>query len=338
MDAKSLRNLLGDIRQLECDRYTIKQTIEKLQSSKKSTPHKEFIMEPILITQEATKYSDIVKRKVANYEHLRLLILSAIPSVLIWISSKSFFVGLFFFILILAIRFLITLVTSALEFGVDGVTKKTKDTQYKKEYEKELIAYKKQSTAAEHKYKNQLANVKKHNSIVDFQISKLEETDLMINEALNALYRKCGIRDNYRGLIPVCRFCYYIDSGLRTYLEGNGGMYEYYEDELYKRTITDKLDTIRASLDDINYQLGNIQKNQALTVEAISQSQRVSQNILNSTNQLLKQSQKQSKELSEIQMSSALAAYHAEATSRSVQAMERVQKEAFDYEHPNSWK
>ncbi|MBE6611417.1 MAG: hypothetical protein E7632_02890 [Ruminococcaceae bacterium] len=102
----------------------------------------------------------------------------------------------------------------------------------------------------------------------DELLKERNDLDAVIEKA----YAPGIVFKKYRSLVPVAMFCEYLESGRCNGLEGHEGAYNIYESELRANLILDKLDSIAEKLD-------QIQSNQFMLFEAISESNSIASQL-----------------------------------------------------------
>lgn len=120
--------------------------------------------------------------------------------------------------------------------------------------------------------------------------SNIEAAKILLNgvqDSLNKLYSVGIIYPKYRDLVAVTMFCEYMDAGRREKLEGVGGMYDLYEQEIATKEITNNLEDINSNLrkissqlDHVSYQLSGIIRNQHMLYKSVEKGNEISDTIL----------------------------------------------------------
>ncbi|MEE1060933.1 MAG: hypothetical protein UH080_03790 [Ruminococcus sp.] len=129
-------------------------------------------------------------------------------------------------------------------------------------------------------------NMQKEHSFI---YGKISET----TEVLQKLYSLDIIYPKYRNLCALSSFYEYFESGRCDTLVGHEGAYNIFENEV-------RLDRIVVQLDKVIEKLDQIKRNQFMLYEAISESQKISNDILNeikATNRELKNVQSQNENI-----------------------------------------
>ncbi len=215
----------------------------------------------------------------------------------------------------------------------------------RREYQEKLDAY--QSNVAKDQQRVMLENIKK--DVLQAELLQMQELNAASKETLKQIYGKNIIFPKYRTMVMVCSLYEYICTGRCDTLEGHEGAYNLLELEI-------RLDKIVTQLDRVVVMLGKIQQNQYIVYSAIQDANRLSAEILRSTNQMTDQLQalqisnqqmlggiqaniqrgilaagQQSsamaqitQQLSTLQATSALTAYQAERTQRELHYMNRM--------------
>lgn len=101
--------------------------------------------------------------------------------------------------------------------------------------------------------------------LVDAELAKATKQYQETCNLLQKYYDKGVVYEKYRGLVPICMFHEYLQSGICSRLEGFDGAYNTYENQLRMNIIIVKLDEI------IEHQK-EIEKNQHVLVNAIRES------------------------------------------------------------------
>ncbi|MBE6610114.1 MAG: hypothetical protein E7634_05565 [Ruminococcaceae bacterium] len=158
-------------------------------------------------------------------------------------------------------------------------------------YRLELKKYKEECIKAENEYKRKLedfeqeiqeirafvnsGHYEKQSANIRTSIQEIQKTRNDISLALSHVYAYNVVYPKYRELVPVTMFCEYLASGRCDALEGHEGAYNIYENELRQNIIISKLDTIASKLD-------SIRSSQYLLYTAISDSNRISNQMVDS--------------------------------------------------------
>lgn len=87
---------------------------------------------------------------------------------------------------------------------------------------------------------------------IPHEITKREQQYQQTKQLLKKYYDMGFIYPKYRGLVPICTICEYLESGRCFSLLGHEGAYNLYESELRMNMIIGKLDDVINRLDDIS--------------------------------------------------------------------------------------
>ena len=159
---------------------------------------------------------------------------------------------------------------------------------YKKQQEiSHLIEYKKKSLQ----------------TTIAHEITKGEQQYQQTKQLLKKYYDMGFIYPKYRGLVPICTICEYLESGRCFSLIGPEGAYNLYESEL-------RMNMIVSKLEDINNKLDVIIENQRMLIEELRKSNAQLQRI--------------SGTLDNIENNTALTEYHDSVTASNTTYMSRL--------------
>ena len=137
-----------------------------------------------------------------------------------------------------------------------------------------------------HKKQHEISNLieckkKSIQKVIPHEIEIREEQYRQTKQLLKKYYDMGFIYPKYRGLVPICTICEYLDSGRCFSLLGHEGAYNLYESEIRMNTIIGKLDDVIDRLDDIS-------ANQRMLAQELRQSnaqlQRISSTLDNIEN------------------------------------------------------
>ncbi|MBE6959927.1 MAG: glycine zipper family protein [Ruminococcaceae bacterium] len=314
MDKDILRRYLEEVRLLELDLYMLNRTLSVLQSEEKSIPTKRVINPPVRAVVQQPQLADD-----DNGGKPKGALIGA-------------GVGLFF---------------GPVGLAAGYAAGKIRDNKIKREAQEAQAEYERQVREAERKYADDLAQYEKALRLEDMRVARESEEIMRFNSslryqmssvnaiisqtraALDNLYAVNIIYIKYRSLIPISRFCEYLDSGRRTELEGTNGMYDLYEAELMGNQIVGGLHIVNENLDKMNLQIGalsnqlayhlsSIQQNQVLLYEEVAKSNSVARDI---ASELKTMAGQQDRYMSSIQESAKLTAANAAITARANQSM-----------------
>lgn len=310
MEKNELRDYLEQIRLLETDIYTMTETLNLLQTLEKQLPGyyppKE-PMPPVDPVLELPTTKDTVAGAVAIT--LFTTVLGTIPY-LIYRKIKA----------------------KKVQSEYDAAIVENQII-----YERAMADYKKQLAAYEMNYSAEAQTVKLYNENLSTQIASLQSDLNSSQVTLKQLYDLNIIYKKYRNLIAITMFCEYLDSGLRTELEGTNGMYDLYEQQLMGKQIINELSSVNKNLRTISYQIGRIsrqltgiQQNQLMLYEEVAKANSIASDIRRGTEQLLNNSEKH---LSAIQSATEMTAFQAEATARRMKAISSMAEYEFEAKH-----
>lgn len=104
--------------------------------------------------------------------------------------------------------------------------------------------------------KSEAIRIKKSKEIIEKELDEISDKRSEVAHVLYSLYelRVDGIlclHPDYQGIVPISVIYGYFDTGRCTSLRGRDGAYNLYEDEKFKRGVSEKLDTIIDKLDDL---------------------------------------------------------------------------------------
>jgi len=356
-----LRDYLEKIRLLENDIYTFERITSELEREKSKC-------------EEVVK-TDISSRITEPLEPKQVLIpippdnSPPISSWLAWgsficlvccflageIIDPSVFDPLFDTLFAMCIFFLITTIVMGIRASSVNDTRKKKIHEYEMSkavydnYLNELEAYKKSKAT----YDAQLIEYRYNrgekiilSKVLSKQISRIQEDRSKTEAALNQLYALDIVYRKYWGIVPITMFCEYIDSGRRSVLAGEHGMYDLYESELLGKQIVGELQTvnnnltaIKATLNNISHQLSGIQRNQMLLYEAVLEGNIIAKNIADEMSNQRVSAEEFNRSydaaFNKLLDSAQLTAFHTEATARRVDSLAKIQEYEFAKRNPN---
>lgn len=162
-------------------------------------------------------------------------------------------------------------------FILDAKSCSEYNAQLAEEYQYNLDCYHDALAADRKRVEQELEQKKKLSEILNEMIKKKEETEYVLDQ----YYKKDIIFGKYRNLVAVCSFYEYFISGRCSTLTGHEGAYNIYENEIRLNGIYNRLDLVIEYLEDIK-------TNQHMIYEAIQEGNCVTQ-------QLVKESVRQSK-------------------------------------------
>lgn len=347
-----LRDYLERVRLLEKDIYTFDTTIGELKQKKQNLDRtadidvSRAIAEPV----KPAPVEKPVKQKTIWFftmffwfALLTAFVAAALPEYVFWGHETVIYCIFGFGILSLFLMF--------------GDMARSSDREEK--YEKEMVKYKSYIAALanykeEDKYyhekvrelKQKMWEASVSSKAVNALIVNLSSDRAKTERALQQLYGLDIIYRKYWGIVPITMFCEYIDSGRRTVLAGENGMYDLYETELLGKQIVGELQTvnsnltaINATLNNISHQLVGIQRNQMLLYEAVLEGNTIAETIASevASQRISVEEFRRSQEaaIQKIVDSSQLTAFHAEAAARRIDSLAKIEEYEFAKRNPN---
>ncbi len=189
-----------------------------------------------------------------------------------------------------------------------------------RDHEQAMSDYQKRVAADKQRVQAELAQ----KSVLEPNIQTLQAQNAESRATLQKIYDRGIIFPKYRNLVMVCSIYEYFCSGRCTTLEGHEGAYNILEMEI-------RLDRITTQLDRVIAQLGAIQQNQYMLYSAIQESNRRSEQLLSSVDQLVSgiqelnaQGRALNAQMGELKQTSAFTAYHAERVQKELSYMNRM--------------
>lgn len=207
----------------------------------------------------------------------------------------------------------------------------TEITEPRKAFDEAMLTYKREmesyrQTIQQNQAKRQRDKEDRETKALLLQ-SELSQINAFLEksqERLRSIYNKNIIFPKYRNLVAVCSLYEYICAGRCSTLEGHEGAYNIYETEM-------RLDRIITQLDKVIANLGAIRDNQFMLYSAIQNMNQQSMCILKSTQEMAGQLRSitgqagnMAVQITELQKTSALTAYHAERTQKELAYMNRM--------------
>lgn len=310
MEMNMLRDYLEQIRLLETDIYTIKESLTMLQDLRKRSPTYDPPKKPVKLADPELELPT-KKGTIAGAIAITLATnaVGTIPY-LIYRNKKA----------------------KKVQAEYDAAI-----SQNQTAYDQAMCEYKKQLSSYESKHKAEVLAVNLNNENLDSQIAVLQANMDLSQATLNQLYNLNIIYKKYRNLVAVTMFCEYYDSGLRTELEGTAGMYDLYEQQLMGKQIINELSAVNKNLRTISWQMGaishqltGIQQNQLMLYEEVAKGNSIAREIRQGTEQLLNNNEKH---LSSIQTATEITAFQAEVTARRMNAISSMAEYEFEAKH-----
>lgn len=96
---------------------------------------------------------------------------------------------------------------------------------------------------------SQIREANKKISVLEKTLEEAKKELQETKNVLNKYYALGFIYPKYRGMVPICQICEYLESGRCFSLIGPGGAYNLYESELRQNIIIGKLDDVLDKLD-----------------------------------------------------------------------------------------
>lgn len=320
MDTIFLRNYLEKVRCLENDIYTMGQTMLELERSKRGNAEKRYISPPQKKMLDEPKPENYKKNAgVAGALGARagLVLLGPVGLVAGYALGKK-----------------ASKKSSEYDAAMDEYRRQVAQNEI--DYQKALKEYEHALAAEDNRCAREQESIMRYNQNVDYQIASVRELCDQSKAVLLKLYSADIIYVKYRSLIPVSRFCEYMDSGRRTELEGINGMYDLYESELAAKQIVSGLHTVNEQLGQMHQQIGylshqlnTIQQNQGLLYREIAQCNATAQEISYDLKEI---AERQNQHYGVMENSAKLTAYNAEIIKRN----SKILTDIAEYEHHKS--
>lgn len=320
MDTIVLRNYLEHVRRLENDIYTMGQTMLELERSKRGNAEKRYIAPPQKKALDEPKLENYKKNAGAAGAlgaGAGLVLLGPVGLVAGYALGKK-----------------ASKKSSEYDAAMDEYRRQVAQNEI--DYQKALKEYEQALAAEDSRCAREQESIMRYNQNVDYQIASVRELCDQSKAVLLKLYSTDIIYVKYRSLIPVSRFCEYMDSGRRTELEGINGMYDLYESELATKqivsglhTVNEQLGQMRQQIGYLSYQLNAIQQNQELLYREISQCNAAAQEISYDLKEI---AERQSQHFGVMEKSAKLTAYNTEITKRNSEVLADIA----EYEHYKS--
>ena len=320
MDSIVLRNYLEKVRRLENDIYTMDQTMLDLERSKRGNAEKRYIAPPkkkVLDEPKLENYKKNAGAAGALGAGAGLVLLGPIGLVAGYAIGKK-------------------ASKKSSEYDAAMEQYRMQVAQNEIDHQKALKEYENALAIEDNRCAREQEGIVRYNQNIDYQIASVRQLREHTKAVLLKLYSTDIIYAKYRSLIPVSRFCEYIDSGRRTELEGVNGMYDLYESELAAKQIVNGLHTVNEHLGQmsqqigyLSYQLNTIQQNQGLLYQEISQCNATAREISCDLKEI---AERQNQHYGVMENSAKLTAYNAEITKRNSEILADIA----EYEHHKS--
>lgn len=195
-----------------------------------------------------------------------------------------------------------------------------KYNQYVDIYNEQYTEYEKNTSADDKRVRNE--KIKK--TVLKSELQVLKKQNNESKKTLECIYSKNIIFPKYRNLVMVCAIYEYFCAGRCTKLEGHDGAYNILEMEI-------RLDRITMQLDQVIARLDSIQSNQYILYSAIKESNRKTDQIIQSTQHMARNLENYSGQVDQLltdiaamQKNSAMAVYQAERIQTELRYMNRM--------------
>ena len=316
---QELRDYLEQIRLLETDRYMLDQLYSQLTSARRSMPQQRIFREPVF---------NLTKPEPPNGTYK----VSAGEVV------KDSWWGLFFGGPLALIVTAIGHKQSAKAQKEIDEEKYQKNLQYYeqqvKKHAQSMAQYNQAVANEDARMKRETAAVTRYNDSLRQQQLEIAGRQADTEYALKKLYDLNIIYPSYRGLLPVTRFCEYLDSGLRTKLTGADGMYDLYEQELRSQAITNSMERVREEVSNLKlgvYAMANqIVLNQKKLLESLERNNAYVEKVSGQMTQLARETAASLDRIEQqneaIRSASEWTAYSAACTERSNRALAELEQ------------
>lgn len=219
---------------------------------------------------------------------------------------------------------------AAAVFSDKGEFAEDRDKKYMEaiaEYERAVANYGKAVAEYETKVKAERDRVTRELSekaALETMLAQLQEDNALSKKRLSEIYDRNIIFPKYRNLVMVSSLYEYVCAGRCVALEGHEGAYNILEMEI-------RLDRIVLQLDHVIAHLAAIQQNQYMLYSSIEESNRRSTQLLVAANKIAdrlqvldRRSEVFQMQLTDLQKSSALGAYHTERVQKELAYMNRM--------------
>lgn len=231
----------------------------------------------------------------------------------------------FWIILVLPFDSIYCMIAGAILLGIIGIFVFTH--LHSKGEQKSKSEYENQKKAYDLEIEQEQKRVQSENNIITYlqqEVSTLNKQIVHSNNCLKAIYDKNIIFPKYRNFVMMSAIYEYFCSGRCETLEGHEGAYNILENEI-------RLDRIIIQLDNVINQLEQIRNNQYMIYDAIQESNRTLNEILESNNQVINklrniegQGNELNSRIADLQINSRLNNYYNELNQKEVNYMNRM--------------
>jgi len=299
MEREQLREYLAKVMELEKDIYLTDAMIVGLQEEIKTKP----VMKQVE-TPKLEPIKEVPEEPTFDRRYIKAISKPGVLQIGIAIAG-ALIIGIVFKNVILSILaaglfyFAAACIPALMGTDEESVTYKSQMEiveRIEKRNLKKRLEYNTKVQQAEQEYKKACQRKPLIDGEINNQITVLRKSRLITMEALQKLYDLDIVYIKYRSIVPISRFCEYIESKIRDKLEGAEGMYDLYEQELRTNAIVGGLGEINRNIEnmgkalfDISRQLTGVQQNQMLLYNAINESNEIARDIRTNTLQMLVQ-------------------------------------------------
>lgn len=297
MEREKLKEYLNKVMELEKDIYLTDRTIEELGEEKKRMPKLEEVIQPKLEKiYEVPDAPGFGSKYIGAFckPNATQIGITAAGWIVFWILFQNFFLGLFFGLLSYVLSTLIPVFTESDLESEKYKSEMERIERAEKRNMRKRAEYNNAVEQARRKYDRECQKKPLIDNEIDNQIVELRKSRVDTMEALEKLYDLDIIYSKYRSIVPISRFCEYIESGRRDKLQGADGMYDLYEQELMAKAIVGGLGeinknilTMGEAILDVSRQLAGVQHNQMLLYNAINESNEIAKDIRSNTRDIL---------------------------------------------------
>lgn len=331
LEKTALHEYLRKVMELETDIYMAERTISELNDEKSKVPTREVVDKPkYLPIGELPEKPNFLSRYTDAFckPNALQIGITAIAMIAFWVFFDSFFMGLLIAILAYVLAAAIPTVGKSDLLSENYNSQMERVERIEKENIRRKAAYNRSVELADKKYQKACEKKPLVDQGLDIQIAELSRAKMNTREALQKLYDLDIVYVKYRSIVPISRFCEYMESGRRDVLEGAGGMYDLYEQELMAKTIVggihqvnQNLINIGRSIVDVSRQLAGVQHNQMLLYEAVSESNKIAKDIRKNTSEILEKNAEMAVSMKTVEERATAMQSAAETTNSNIERM-----------------